>query len=309
MAMDAHLNPASGKVFLIGAGPGAADLITVRGARLLAQADAVLYDALVTGEMLALCPQAVKIDVGKRCGQKSTAQLFINRMLVNTAKQYQMVVRLKGGDPMLFGRADEELHALEQAGISYQVVPGITAALAAASAVGKPLTKRGVARSVAFFTSSTALEKPEKASSGAAEQASRAVGGPGAQSAGTGVYSNVHEDSEHRATKPSDRAAAYSGTPLPDCDTLVQYMGGREAAVTAQRLLDQGRDPLLPVIVVENCSLPNQRIHHTDLRTLQQGLPAATGPVLVMIGAALALRASEQPELLSARMVQAAARG
>lgn len=230
-----------GKVFLIGAGPGAADLITVRGARLLAQADAVLYDALVTDEMLALCPQAVKIPVGKRCGQKSATQLFINRMLVNSARKYPLVVRLKGGDPMLFGRADEELRALEEAGISYEVVPGITAALAAASAVGVPLTKRGVARSVAFFTSSTA---PNEAGQ----------------------------------------------TSLPDCDTLVQYMGGREAALTAQRLLDQGRSLRTPVIVVENASLPEQRIHHTDLRALKQGLPAATGPVLVMIGEALASR-------------------
>lgn len=229
---------------MIGAGPGAADLITVRGARLLAQADAVLYDALVTAEMLEFCPQAVKIPVGKRCNQKSTAQLFINKLLVNSAKQYRMVVRLKGGDPMMFGRADEELRALEEAGISYEVVPGITAALAAASAVGRPLTKRGVSRSVAFFTSSTAP--------GEAEQDS-----------------------------------------LPDCDTLVQYMGGREAALTAQRLLDQGRTPNMPVVIVENCSLPNQRIHYTDLRTLKQGLPAAIGPVLVMIGEALAMRESE----------------
>ncbi|MBS1171157.1 MAG: cobA, partial [Burkholderiaceae bacterium] len=138
----------NGKVYLIGAGPGAADLITVRGARLLAQADAVLYDALVTDEMLELCPQAEKINVGKRCGRKSAAQLFINRLLVNTARKHRMVVRLKGGDPMLFGRADEELSALDEAGIAYEVVPGITAALAAASAIARPLTKRGVARSV-----------------------------------------------------------------------------------------------------------------------------------------------------------------
>ena len=283
-------NTKPGKVYLVGAGPGAADLITVRGAHLLAQADAVLHDALVTDEMLALCPQAVKIDVGKRCGKKSAAQLFINKMLVNTAKKHQLVVRLKGGDPMLFGRADEELCALEEAGIEHEVVPGITAALAAASAVGKPLTKRGVSRSVAFFTTSTALDGLH----GAAEKPLRAVGERGARSTGTAMYLNVHEDSEHRATKPSDRTAGCSEAPLPDCDTLVQYMGGREAATTAQRLLDQGRSPNLPVVIVENCSLPNQRVHHTDLRSLKQGLPAATGPVLVMIGEALAMRAAER---------------
>ncbi|MGV7210692.1 uroporphyrinogen-III C-methyltransferase [Oxalobacteraceae bacterium A2-2] len=149
---------ALGKVYLIGAGPGAQDLITVRGARLLAQADVVLHDALVTADMLELCPQAEKILVGKRYGQLSAAQQFINQQLIGYARKVPLVVRLKGGDPMLFGRADEELSALEEAGIEVEVVPGITTALAAAAATKQPLTKRGVSRSVAFFTSSTAPE-------------------------------------------------------------------------------------------------------------------------------------------------------
>src|SRR5438445_8674731 len=112
-----------GKVYLIGAGPGAADLITVRGARILAQAEVVLHDALVTEEMLALCPQAIKVPVGKRCGKRSTAQQFINKQLVDNARKHALVVRLKGGDPMLFGRADEELRALESHGIEVEVIP------------------------------------------------------------------------------------------------------------------------------------------------------------------------------------------
>ena len=151
-----------GKVYLIGAGPGAADLITVRGARLLAQADVVLHDALVTEEMLELCPQAVKISVGKRSGQRSTAQQVINERLIECAHQYRLVVRLKGGDPMLFGRADEELRALDSHNIPYEIVPGITAALAAASSAQRPLTKRGIARSVSLFTSSTAPDEPSE---------------------------------------------------------------------------------------------------------------------------------------------------
>lgn len=230
-----------GKVYLIGAGPGAQDLITLRGARLLAQAEVVLHDALVTEEMLELCPQALKIPVGKRCGQLSTAQAFINKQLVDSAHKFALVVRLKGGDPMLFGRADEELRALEEAGIEVEVVPGITTAVAAAAATKQPLTKRGVSRSVAFFTSSTA---PEHA--------------------------------EHAA--------------IPDTDTLVQYMGGREAIVTAQRMLDQGRKPATPVVVIENCSRPDQRILRLTLATLAQGLGAAHGPVLVMLGEAMKLR-------------------
>ncbi|WP_269533035.1 uroporphyrinogen-III C-methyltransferase [Chitinimonas sp. BJYL2] len=142
----------SGKVWLIGAGPGAADLITVRGMRLLQAADCVLYDALVQPEMLAYCPQATLIDVGKRCDQASMQQKFINKMLVDAAHKYQRVVRLKGGDPMLFGRAQEELHALDEAGIAYEVVPGITAALAASADAGISLTSRGLARNVLFAT-------------------------------------------------------------------------------------------------------------------------------------------------------------
>jgi uroporphyrin-III C-methyltransferase len=232
---------ALGKVYLIGAGPGAADLITVRGARLLAQAEVVLYDALVTPEMLALCAQATLISVGKRSGQRSTAQTVINQQLVECARQFQMVVRLKGGDPMLFGRADEELRALEAEGIEVEVVPGITTALAASAATKQPLTRRGVARSVAFFTSSTAPDEPD-----------------------------------HPA--------------LPETDTLVQYMGGREAAATAARLLAEGRRPDLPVVVVENCSRADQRILRLTLDGLANGLDAAQGPVLVMIGEALQQR-------------------
>ncbi len=145
-------NHTLGKVFLVGAGPGAADLITVRGAKLLAQADIVFHDALVEPEMLALCPQAVLVPVGKRCGKLSSAQAFINKRLVDAAQKYQTIVRLKGGDPMLFGRADEELNALKSAGIVVEVVPGITSALAGAASIGNSLTLRGISRSVAFVT-------------------------------------------------------------------------------------------------------------------------------------------------------------
>ncbi len=151
-----------GKVWLVGAGPGAADLITVRGARILADAQVVLHDALVTPDILALCPQADLISVGKRSGQRSTAQALINQQIIECAFRYDRVVRLKGGDPMLFGRADEELNALESANVPYEVVPGITTAFAAAASIRQPLTKRGVARNVAFFTSSTAPGEPDQ---------------------------------------------------------------------------------------------------------------------------------------------------
>jgi uroporphyrin-III C-methyltransferase len=148
-----------GKVYLIGAGPGAADLITVRGARLLGMADVVLHDALVEPAMLDYAPaHARRIAVGKRCGQRSTAQQFINKQIVDAARDHAVVVRLKGGDPMLFGRADEEMRALEAAGIEYEVVPGITAALASAASLRRSLTLRGVSRSVALATHSRAAD-------------------------------------------------------------------------------------------------------------------------------------------------------
>jgi uroporphyrin-III C-methyltransferase len=151
-----------GKVYLIGAGPGAADLITVRGARLLGTADVVLHDALVEPAMLDYAPKHAKfIAVGKRCGQRSTAQHFINKQLVDAAREHAVVVRLKGGDPMLFGRADEEMRALEAAGIEYEIVPGITAALASAATLRRSLTLRGVARSVALATHSRAADSAE----------------------------------------------------------------------------------------------------------------------------------------------------
>lgn len=146
------MKSAKGTVFLVGAGPGAPDLITLRAAEVLERADIVFYDALVHPEVLGRGARAERIAVGKRCGRFATAQQFINKRLVDAARRHEVVVRLKGGDPMLFGRAQEEIAALAAAGIRYEVVPGVTAALAAAAEAGVSLTQRGVARSVAFVT-------------------------------------------------------------------------------------------------------------------------------------------------------------
>lgn len=145
-----------GTVYLVGAGPGAPDLLTVRAVRLLAEADVVFHDSLIHPETLALAARAEKIAVGKRSGRHSTAQRFINKRLADAARRYRVVVRLKGGDPMLFGRAQEELAFLKQHSIPAEVVPGVTAALAAAAELGVSLTQRLVARSVVFATPRTA---------------------------------------------------------------------------------------------------------------------------------------------------------
>jgi uroporphyrin-III C-methyltransferase len=138
--------------YLVGAGPGAADLLTVRAARLLAEADIVFHDALISEEVLRLAPRAEKIAVGKRSGRHSTAQHFINQRLLDAARRYRVVVRLKGGDPMLFGRAHEEIAFLTRHAVQVEVIPGVTAALAASAELGISLTRRGLARSVTFVT-------------------------------------------------------------------------------------------------------------------------------------------------------------
>ena len=234
---------ASGTVYLIGAGPGAPDLITLRGAEVMRRADIVFHDALVHPEMLALATRAEKIAVGKRCGRFATAQQFINKRLVDAARKHTTVVRLKGGDPMLFGRAQEEIAALEAGGVPYEVVPGVTSALAAAAEAGVSLTQRGVARSVAFVT-------PRVAEGGA----------------------------------PSRWASAAAAA-----DTAVVYMGAGQAAAVATALIAAGAPRELPVLVVENASLPDSRRIALTLEELPEiARYGITGPTLIMVGHAFA---------------------
>lgn len=145
----------NGRVVFIGAGPGAADLITVRGARRLAEADVVLFDALTDPALRELAPNAQWVNVGKRGFCDSTGQATIHALLVRYARSHRNVVRLKGGDPSIFGRLEEELQALAAAGIECEVVPGVTAAIAAAAHTQRPLTRRGTGRSVSLTTAMT----------------------------------------------------------------------------------------------------------------------------------------------------------
>jgi len=246
-----------GTVYLVGAGPGAADLITVRGAKLLAKADIVFHDALVDPEMLALCPHAIKVAVGKRCGKLSSAQAFINKRLIDAAHQYQTIVRLKGGDPMLFGRADEELSALKDAGISFEIVPGITAALAGAASLQKSLTLRGVSRSVAFVTLAQASE---------------------------GIEANTLQPIAN-----------------PSADTLVYYMGRKDAALIAGQLMatSPNHQGDTPVHILEAVSTNKERHWESTLSALAQGKADTwfdpSSPALILIGQALQTIPVAQP--------------
>ena len=246
-------NNTLGKVYLVGAGPGAADLITVRGAKLLAQANIVFHDALVESEMLDLCPKAIKVAIGKRCGKLSSAQHFINKRLVDAAKQYPTVVRLKGGDPMLFGRAAEELQALKNAGIAVEVIPGITAALAGAASLQQSLTLRGISRSVAFITLAQATKNTAK----------------------------------------SQTKISRSPIQHPQADTLVYYMGRKDTAKIAKQLieLNTNHHSDTPVQILEAVSTTRERLWSSTLAELAAGQANdwfdSSSPALIMVGEAL----------------------
>lgn len=151
----------AGFVSLVGAGPGDPDHLTVKAVRCLQDADVVLHDALVSSEVCAIAGNALLINVGKRAGQPQTPQQEIERLLIETARQGLKVVRLKGGDPFVFGRGGEEALALQRAGIAFDVVPGITTAMGAPTLAGIPVTHRGVSPGFVVLTG-TDLESMDR---------------------------------------------------------------------------------------------------------------------------------------------------
>jgi uroporphyrin-III C-methyltransferase len=249
---------ARGVVHLVGAGPGDPDLLTVKALRVLRGADVVVHDRLTPQAILDLAaPGARLIDVGKRKSRHTLPQDDINQLLVALAREGLNVVRLKGGDPFVFGRGGEELQALRAAGVEVHVVPGVTAALAAAAAAGAPLTHRGVAQSVTFVTGH------------AAPGADGSVGEP---------------DLDWPALARANH-------------TVVVYMGLSTAPAIAARLIAAGRAPSTPVLVVQDASLESERRVLTRLIDLPQDVLGLDGPALLLIGEVAALAQVEPDAL------------
>ncbi|PAU57670.1 uroporphyrinogen-III C-methyltransferase [Pseudomonas sp. PIC25] len=230
----------SGKVWLVGAGPGDPELLTLKAVRALGEADVVLIDDLVNPAVLEYSsPEARIIPVGKRGGCRSTPQAFIHRLMLRYARQGRCVVRLKGGDPCIFGRGGEEAEWLAERGIQVEVVNGITAGLAGATTCGIPLTLRGISRGVTLVTAHT-------------------------------------QDNSSLNWK----ALAQSGT------TLVIYMGVAKLDEIRACLLEAGMPARMPVAMIENASLPQQRECRSTLEDMQESAVAfrLKSPAILVIG-------------------------
>ncbi|NWD60583.1 uroporphyrinogen-III C-methyltransferase [Pseudomonas sp. IPO3774] len=229
----------SAKVWLVGAGPGDPELLTLKAVRALREADVVLIDDLVNPALLEHCPAARLITVGKRGGCRSTPQAFIHRLMLRYARQGKCVVRLKGGDPCIFGRGGEEAAWLRQQGVEVELVNGITAGLAGATNCDISLTLRGVSRGVTLVTAHT------------------------------------QDDSSLNW-----RALAEGGT------TLVIYMGVAKLGEIRRQLLEGGMSDDMPVAMIENASLPQQRECLSSLARMQDDAHefALKSPAILVIG-------------------------
>lgn len=248
---------AAGRVYLVGAGPGDPELLTLRAARILARADALVYDNLVSDGVLALAnPAAQRIYAGKRRNEHTLRQEQINTLLVQLAREGRQVVRLKGGDPFIFGRGGEEMQKLAEAGVPFEVVPGITAASGVACYAGIPLTHRDHAQSCLFVT---------------------------------GHLKDV-QGLPDRNQKPSGDSTAQ-----PDLDwaalvrpqqTVVIYMGLSALPAICRKLIEHGAPPTRPIAAVQHATLATQRVITGTLADLptQPGVQELRSPSLLIVG-------------------------
>ncbi|GAA4773019.1 uroporphyrinogen-III C-methyltransferase [Novosphingobium ginsenosidimutans] len=258
MGKMSNPTPEPGKVWLVGAGPGDPDLLTLRAARLIMRARLIVHDGLVDPAILALArPEARLVSVAKRRSRHTMPQEEINALLVREALTGKEVVRLKGGDPFIFGRGGEEAEACQAAGVAVEVVPGISAAIGAAAAAQMPLTHRRSASVVSFVAGQC---------KGLSEQNWAGLAGKGR--------------------------------------TLVIYMGLATAEAIADKLIEDGLAPDMPVAVVENATRPQMRVLRTSLAGLPDLVARAKvkSPAVIVIGE---VTAEPQVEALRALALEA----
>ena len=255
-----------GKVYLVGAGPGDPELLTMKACRLLATAEVVVYDNLVSPQVLDLVgPDARRIYAGKERNHHTMKQGEINELLVRLARRGRQVVRLKGGDPFVFGRGGEEMQELAAAGIAFEVVPGITAACGVSAYAGIPLTHRDHAQSCTFVTGHLKDGSPE---------------------------------------------LDWAGLARPR-QTVVIYMGLSGLAQICRKLVEHGLPPEMPAAVVQQGTMPEQRVVTGTLADLAARVEAAglQSPCLTIVGEVVRLResldwyvAAGQPALTERRL-------
>jgi uroporphyrin-III C-methyltransferase len=245
----------NGKVYLVGAGPGDPELLTLKALRLLRTADAVLHDDLVAREILNFIPSTAQIhNVGKRCGKKRILQSEINFLMIALAASGLQVVRLKGGDPLIFGRAGEEIESLRQNNIPFEIVPGVTSALGAAAAAQLPLTHRRASDALVFIT------------------AHRASGLRASEASSKGHHK---ESAENDGADWSKLAA--SGA------TLVIYMPGQNYNHMAEKLTAAGLSPKTPCAIISRATTKYQRTHLTTVLDLHRA-PQLAAPTVLVVG-------------------------
>ena len=254
----------AGMVALVGAGPGDPGLLTLRGAEWLAAADVVVYDALSNPKLLRHAPTARHIYVGKRAARHAMSQADINALLVREAKAGQRVVRLKGGDPFVFGRGGEECEILAANGINYLIAPGVTAAVAATAYAGIPITHRDLNSS---FTLITGHEKEEQYKD------------PQAQARGSAVGSSDVD-------WPS----------IANLPCVAFYMGIKSLPRISARLIENGLSPETPTATIQWGTLPKQRVVTATIATIADAVKAAGvgSPAITVVGKVVALRQTLQ---------------
>jgi uroporphyrinogen III methyltransferase / synthase len=238
--------PSNGIVYLVGAGPGDPGLLTLRGLEYLQKADVVVHDRLANQQLLSYAPQAQLIDVGKQPDHHPVPQARINAILIEEACKGKVVVRLKGGDPFVFGRGGEEAQALVEAGIPIEIVPGVTSAISVPAYAGIPVTHREMACSVAFITGHCAGSKPLDLNWQALAQ---------------GI------------------------------DTLVFLMGVHNLPLIVTSLLEAGRSSETPVALIEQGTLPEQKVFTGTLADILDKAAEVKPPAIIIVGEVVSLHA------------------